>query len=66
MYHYNWNQIAIVHHNGIHNIYKKNKTKDTTLYLNRIGQLKAKYKLQFFGYTQVSEKIFINYFNNTK
>jgi hypothetical protein len=62
MYHHNWNKIAIIHHNGIHRVYKENKRSDTTLYLNRIGQLKVKYKLESFGYKQVTEEIFNHYF----
>lgn len=62
MYHNNWNKIAIVHHNGVHRVYKENKAKDTTLYLNRKGQYKIKLLLQSIGYKQVSIDDFNNYF----
>ena len=62
MYHSNWNKIAIVHHNGVHRVYKENKAKDTQLYLNRIGQSKMKQKLESFGYKEVSQEVFNNYF----
>lgn len=62
MYHNNWNKVAIIHHNGVHRVYKNNKAKNTTLYLNRIGQSNMKKKLEYFGYKQISQEVFDNYF----